>query len=301
MISNKAQTLIMLAKVKNYSKTAKLLSLTQPAVTHQIKQLEEEYQVKIFHNGRKTLTLTQEGEIMLQYAHQLDTLDKKLRQALEDSKSSIRRFKVGITATVSEYIVSQLFVTYCSEHPEVKINIIIDNIKNIYNMLQTFELDWAIVEGELPNQDYVTVLLDTDYLCLVVSPKHPLAKRSSVELSGLKKERFILRSPDTSTRQVFEEHLLRHGENIKNFNIIIEIDNIATIKELVEADLGVTIMAHSACREEEVSGRLVIVPIRNFNMSREVNMVYHCYFEHTSVLDEIRNIYLRGPKTLPQV
>ena len=291
MIDPKVKTLLALVEIGNYTKTAQHLSLTQPAVSHHIRQIEEEYEIKIFHSGKKTLSLTPEGEVLVKYAKRLMAIEQKLTHALEDSKNSVRRYNVGTTTTVGEYVVSQLFITYCSEHPGSHINIVTDNMNNLLNKLQSYELDWAIVDGRVPTEGFESILLGSDYLCLVVSPLHPFAKRKSVSLAELKNERFILRSPTAGTRARFESYLLNHAEDIRNFNILIEIDNINTIKELVYSNLGITVMSHSACREEETSGRLVTVPVVNFNVTREINIIYHHSFEDTEVLGEIRKIY----------
>ena len=296
MIDTKVKTLTTLVQVGSYTQTAKLLSLTQPAVSHQIKQLEQIYNIKIFYDDKKPLTLTPEGEVLVKYANRLLAIDGRIAKAIEDVKKSVNSFTVGITATVGEYMFSQLIVSYCNEHPDVHINIITDNIKNIYSKLLNYELDWAIVEGQIKNDNFTSVLLDTDYLCLVVSPQNPLASKSNVTLRELKKEKFILRSPDTGTRSLFENTLIGNSESIENFNVIIEIDNISTIKELVAANLGVTVMAHSACREEEATGQLVIVPVENFNPVREINIIYNKTFEHTDIIDKIRRSYILGSK-----
>ena len=291
MLDIKINTLLTLISAGSYTKAARLLSLTQPAVSHQMRLLEEEYGIKLFYSGRKALKLTPEGEVLVKYARRLVALDDKARRAIDDARRNIRRFTVGITTTLGEYLVSQIFSNYCAEHPEVSINFVTDTINNIYEMLSLGQVDLAIVEGGLPREGYTSVLLDTDYLCLVVGPQHPFAHRESVSLQELKKERFVLRSANAGTRVLFESHLRRLGEDISAFNIIIETDNITTIKELVNSGLGVTIMANSACREEASSGRLVVVPIENMNMPREINIVYHRDFSHTEVLAEILRIY----------
>ena len=291
MLDIKINTLLTLISAGSYTKAARLLSLTQPAVSHQMRLLEEEYGIKLFYSGRKALKLTPEGEVLVKYARRLVALDDKARRAIDDARRNIRRFTVGITTTLGEYLVSQIFSNYCAEHPEVSINFVTDTINNIYEMLSLGQVDLAIVEGGLPREGYTSVLLDTDYLCLVVGPQHPFAHRESVSLQELKKERFVLRSANAGTRTLFESHLRRLGEDISAFNIIIETDNITTIKELVNSGLGVTIMANSACREEASRGRLVVVPIENMNMPREINIVYHRDFSHTEVLAEILRIY----------
>lgn len=160
-------------------------------------------------------------------------------------------------------------------------------------MLSLYQLDLIIVEGAIQSESYVNVLLDTDFLCLAVSPQHPFATRTAVTLQELKRERFILRTQSAGTRTLFEEALLRQGENIRDFNIVIETDNITTIKELVSAGLGVTVMAHSACRQEERAGKLSLVPVENMNMPREINIVHRKDFEHAEILRDILAIYAR--------
>ena len=260
-------------------------------MSHHIRQLEEEYGIKIFYSGKKTLSLTPEGEVLLKYAKRQAAIEQKLLHALDDIKNSVRRYNVGTTATVGEYVVSQLFITYCSDHPGIHINIVTDNLNSILGKLQSYELDWAIVDGRVVAEGINSIQLGSDYLCLVVSPMHPFAKRRSVSLAELKNERFILRSPNAGTRALFEKYLLEHSEDIRNFNILIEIDNINTIKELVYSNLGITVMSHSACRDEEASGRLVTVPVVNFNVTRDINIIYHHSFEHIEMLGEIRRIY----------
>lgn len=292
MIDTKIKTFLTLVSVGNYTKTAKLLSLTQPAVTHHIKSLEALYNIDIFYKGRRQLTLTPEGEILFKYARRIASLEASARQDIADNQKNMQRFDVGITTTLAEYLVSQIFVDYCNKNPGTHINIVTDTISNIYSMLSSFELDWAIVEGKIPKENYTSILLDTDYLCLVVSPQHHLASHKSVTVQELKKERFILRSPNAGTRTLFENHLKSLSEDIANFNIVIETNNIKTIKELVTSNLGITIIAYSAVREKVNQGQLVMVPIENLTMTREINMVYHKDFQHADILEDIRKIYL---------
>lgn len=293
MLDNKLRTLLTLLSVGSYTKTADALHLTQPAVSHQIKQLEQEYGIQIFRKGKKGLNPTPEGEILIKYARRVQALDQGVRQELEDSRRHLRRLSVGITTTLGEYLVSQIFVDYCNEHPEVSINIYSDSLNHLHTMLSLYQLDLIIVEGAIQSESYVNVLLDTDFLCLVVSPQHPFATRTAVTLQELKRERFILRTQSAGTRTLFEEALLRQGENIRDFNIVVETDNITTIKELVSAGLGVTVMAHSACRQEERAGKLSLVPVENMNMPREINIVHRKDFEHAEILRDILAIYAR--------
>lgn len=173
------------------------------------------------------------------------------RQAIEDIQRQVTHLNIGMTQTVGENTMPQVIGLYCEEHPHVRINICTDTINNIYTMIKSYELDIGIVEGKLPVSDVKTVLLDTDYLCLIVSPLHPLAKRASVGFSELKREKMILRSPKTGTRLLLDSYLANLGSSVKDLNVIIEMDNVTMIKELVSLNMGISIIAHSICREEE--------------------------------------------------
>ena len=291
MVDSKIVTLLTVANIGSYTKAAAALSLSQPAVSHHIRQLEEEFGITIFYKDKKSLKTTPEGEILIKFARRAVALSSNVRKAIEDSKRSVRTLSIGTTPTAEENLVMHIFAAYCNAHPGVHINIVTDTIQKLDLMLKAYEVDLAIVEGNLADDRYVSVLLDTDYLCLAVSPKHPFARRKSVTLSDMMRENFILRQPGAGTRIQFENNLLRHGESIKNFNVIMELDNVAIIKELVASNLGITIISKKACRAEFARGKLVGVPIENFSMTREINIVCQHDFNHPEILEEIRRTY----------
>lgn len=293
MIDAKIRTLLAVAGSGSYTRAAEQLCLTQPAVSHHIHQLEEEYGIKIFFRDKKALHVTDEGAVLIKYARRAAGISNMARQAIEDIQRQVTHLNIGMTQTVGENTMPQVIGLYCEEHPHVRINICTDTINNIYTMIKSYELDIGIVEGKLPVSDVKIVLLDTDYLCLIVSPLHPLAKRASVGFSELKREKMILRSPKTGTRLLLDSYLANLGSSVKDLNVIIEMDNVTMIKELVSLNMGISIIAHSICREEEQQGKLAVVPIENSNMIRQINMVHHPDFSHQEVLDDLRHIYRR--------
>lgn len=291
MFDPKIKTLLTLVECGNYTKTANQLSLTQPAITHHMKQLEQEYQISIFYRNKKKLVPTPEGEVLIKYARRVVALTESLQQALVDVHKQVKSLTLAITPTAESNIVPLLFAQYCNEHPNIHINIITDHINNIYNKLRLYEADLAIIEGNIANPHYTSILLDTDSLCCAVSVNHPLAKKQSVTLAQLKKENLILRSAQTGTRNLFESHLLSQNETIRDFNVIMQIDSVSVIKELVVSNMGVTIISHNACRSEVRKKKLVVLPIENMNMTRQINLVYYREFRHPEILHELQKIY----------
>lgn len=291
MIDPKFETLLALMEAGTYTKAANLLGLTQPAITHHVKQLEAEYNIEIFYRNRRKLILTDEGEVILKYAKRAIALDENLKQALDDVKSSVKSLTLAITPSAQASIAPQLLAQYCNEHPLVHIKLITDNINNIDNKLKTYEVDFAIIEGRISNHHFISTLLDTDVLMVAVSAKHPLAKQSSVTLAQLKKENLILRPSQAGTRSLFESHLLSHNEDIHGFNVIMEINDVSVIKELINSNMGVTIISRSAVAPEVAKGKIVCLPIEGVNMIREINLVYYREFRHPEILRDLQNIY----------
>lgn len=293
MLDPKIKTLIKIVELGSYTKASENLALTQPAVSHHIKMLEREYDIKIFYSDKKNLKLTPEGEILLKYARRAQAISTNARQAIEDNRLNLKHLTIAMTPSANEQYIPQALAIYCNEHPATHINIQTDTIKHIYNKLKDYEVDIGIVEGRPELPGLISILLDTDCLSLVVSPEHRFARRKSVTLSDLKGENFILRSKKAGTRKLFESYLNKNDFNLSALNIIIETDNLSTIKELVALNYGITIISNSSCTEEERSGKLVIVPIDGVVMLREINMVHNADFDHADIFADLKDIYKR--------
>lgn len=293
MIDPKVYTLICVVDEGGYTRAANALHLTQPAVSHHIRQLEADYGLRIFRSDKKELTPTQEGEVLIKYARRALALERATRQAIEDSRRSLRHLTVGLTPTAGENLMPQVLALYCNEHPQMHINIVTDTINNLYHRMELYELDMAVIEGALPGEKFNSILFDTDYLCVITSPQHPFAHRQSVRLEELKRERLILRPPKAGTRTLFDSYLQSQGESVHTFHVMMELDNVAMIKDLVRQNLGVSIIAKSACRAEQQSGKLAAVPIENASMSRDIRLIYHSDFGHPELLEELRALYDR--------
>ncbi|MDE5868505.1 MAG: LysR family transcriptional regulator [Anaeroplasmataceae bacterium] len=291
MIDPRIETLISVCETKNFTKTASLLNLTQPAVSQHIKSLESELGIKLFLRSEKSLQLTQEGAIVLKYAKRIKTLYASIITAIEDEKRNIKSLAVGVTPTAENNIISEVLAKFAAEKGNTHIRIISDTIKNLYDKLKTYEIDIAILEGSIVDKDFNSILLDTDYLVLAVSNDNPLSKKSMVTLADLKKQNLILRLPGSGTRNLFESHLKSHNESLNSFHITLEVDNISTIKDLVQHNFGVSILAKSVCENEVKKGKFKILPVENLSMIREISLFYHKDFSHIDILDDITNLY----------
>ena len=293
MIDPKLVTLSKVAQTGSFTKAAEELSLSQPAVSQHIHQLEIEMGVTLFRKVGKQFVLTPEGERALEFARRIQSLYADFDASVRNERGNITRLKVGITHTAESGRVTEALASYCSQNGKANIMIITDTINNLYNKLKTFEIDLAVAEGTVPDPEIHSVLLDTDYLVLMMANDHPLAGKSMVTVEELKKERMILRLPNSGARELFVSGLEGRGLSLDDFNVILEVDSIATIKDLVLRGYGVSILAQSACLDELKKGRLTALPVENLSMSREVNILYHQTFRNMDALREIVRLYNR--------
>lgn len=292
MMDLKIKTFLTIADVKSFTKAADILCLTQPAVSHQIKLLEEEFGIKIFNKIGSELKLSEQGEILLKYSRKVAAISEIAHQALADSRKNLKCYSIGMTPTAEENMILEVLGQYCLQNKSTKIRIVTGTIDEIRQQLIDYGLDLAIIGNPLWDKDLGSIVLDQDHLCLIASPANPIAKMNEITLSDLQNENLILRSSTASTRQVFEAYLRSNQECIGNFHIMMELDNVTTIKDLVMRNLGVSIISNSACTAELTKGKLVAVKLAGkTEMTRSLCIVFRKTFSHPEAIEEIRAIY----------
>ena len=291
MLDHRIVTLLTVCQEGSFTAAAQALSLTQPAVSHHIRQLEEEWGIRIFHRKRGPLLPTESGKLAIKYARRAAALNDNFLRELADSSRNITSLRVGITQTAESGVAAQVLAKYSADHEGINITIVTETINNLYAMLTDYRIDLAIVEGRVSDPNIRAVMLDTDYLVCVMANRNPLAKQSMVTLEELKKERMILRLPDSDTRNLFVSNLESMGLDIEDFDVMLEVDNIATIKDLVRKEMGVSILARSACMDELRKGKLTALPIEDLSMVRQTNLLYLRDFEHTEILRDLTKLY----------
>ena len=300
MIDPKLHSLIKVVETGSFTRAAEQLSLTQPAVSQHIRSLESELNVRIFERKNNELHVTHEGETVIKYARRMLSLYNNLCKDLTSEKRQLTSLTVGITHTAESNAIAEALARYVNSRSGVTIKIITDSQSNLHDMLKNYELDFAIVEGKINDPSLKYLILDTDCLVLAVSPGHRLARSGMVTIGELKKEKMILRLPDSGTRNLFVASLESQNLSIDDFNVVLEIDNIATIKDLIRRDFGVSVLAKSACMDELKKKKIVVLPIENLSMMREINIVYTQDFEHFQLLRDIVKYYNETRSSMPR-
>lgn len=267
-------TFITVAKVKNFTRAADILNITQPAISQHIKALEEYYNVKLLYKKSRQMELTEEGELLFKHALELDRLSKMIKSELQNKSSVIKRYNVGATLTIGGYVLPKIIGKYRAIYENIDIILYVDNTETIIKKLYSGDINLGVIEGPFDKTKVNYIKFKDDELVLAVAPSHPFANKESVTIEEVLDEKLILREKGSGTRQVFEDYLSKAGYRLDDRDIYMVIGNIAALISLVESNLGCTIISKEAIKSSLKTNTLKIVSINNFKIMREFNFIY---------------------------
>lgn len=239
MLDPRLETFLTLCQTMNYTRAAERLCITQPAVTHQIRALEEHYGCRLFSYRGKTLSLTPKGEQLRDLARSLAYNSRKIEEAL--SAPAPVSLRVGATKTIGEFVVAPLVERFLRENPDGALSLTVENTQHLLGALEEGALDFALVEGFFDREKYQSTLLRREEFFGVCAPDHPMAGRQ-VPLEELMGERLLLREKGSGTRAILEATLLRRHRSLDSFARVTELSDFATIKTLAAHGLGVSFL-----------------------------------------------------------
>lgn len=293
LIDQKLISFMKIVDTNSFTKAADALALTQPAVSQHIHNLEEELGVKLFIRNHNQLRLTANGEIVDKYARRLLAISNNLIQSLKDENENVSSLTVGITHSVESSQIVEALAEYSNQSKGLTIKVVTDTVENLHKMIRNFELDFLIINGKLKDSKLNYMTMDTDCLVLAVSPTHRLAAQNTVTLEELKKEKLILRLPTSNTISLFDQALNQNNLSVSDFDVVLEMDNIATIKDLIRQNFGVSVLSKSACMDEIRKGKLIGLPIENLSLIRDINIIYPKDYENLQTIQDIVELYNR--------
>lgn len=295
MIDYRLKTFLTLCKVMNYTKTAEILHITQPAVSQHIKFLEDSYGVKLFSYVGKSLVLTSAGKILYDFVLAMDTSSERLKNILSTPESVQYPITFGSTLTIGEYTMSKLLSKLIRDFPALNFTMEVGNTKILLEKLRDGKIDFAMLEGHFDKTEYNTLFFSSERFIGVCSPNHIFADKN-ITLEDIFNERLILRESGSGTREIFERILYEHNITMKSFKKIIELGNMSVIKELVKENLGITFLYLEAVKKELAEGSLKKINLKDFDVEREFNFVflkdnlhYNEYFQWYNYFTSIKN------------
>lgn len=274
MIDFRLKTFIDLCETKSYTKTAKRLCITQPAVSQHIKYIESKYNIKLFDYIGKNLTLTKLGQDFLNNILKLKTMSLSIENDLKNSKCISKSLSFGATRSIGEFVMPNIIKNYLKDCPNANLSMVVDNTKTLLDMLKKGVLEFCFIEGHFNKADYETHLFSYEDFIFIASPKNHLAKKSNLSIEDLFGENLILREQGSGSRDIFELWLYEQNYSNKNFNSLLQVGNINLIKDLVKNNFGISIIYKVAVMDELEKNELIMLDINSMKLSHEFNFIY---------------------------
>ncbi len=273
---------LVAAKLKNFSRAADQMSISQPAFSAQIIKLEKILGAPLFERIGRRIELTEAGAVFAGYAQKTLGALREGKQAIDDmSRKVIGALRIGASTTVANYILPEYLGRYKSLYPHGKVEMMVDNTNQIEQALLRNEIDMGIVEGPVRNKSVDSYLFRTDELVIIYSPKHPWKNRTKVSLAEFQKEPLIIREKGSGTRKVFMD-IIGSPEKVA-LNIIMELGDTEAIKKSAQANLGIAVVSRSAVEHELKEKALKMAVIDGYTFARRLSVVI------------LKNRYLSNP------
>jgi DNA-binding transcriptional LysR family regulator len=259
------------AEQRSFRKAAEELYLTQPAVSLQIKALEEDLGIQLFDRSGAHIELSPAGKVLLACAGQVSSL---LVQAEQDiaalSGDQGGELALGASTTIAQYVLPRLLGEFCREHPRVRPTMISGNTEQVVDALEKQRIVLGFIEGPVRRRDVKTEPFLRDELILIVPAAHEWAERATIASAEIGTIPLLMRERGSGTRLVIESALDRSGIKKSALHIVMELDSTEAIKSAVEAGLGVGFVSRWAIAKDLRLGRsFKIVEVEGLRMQRD--------------------------------
>ena len=259
------------ARYENITRAAAALAMSQSAASGSLRELESHFNVRLFDRLGKRLQLSELGQQLRPQAENLLEQARALEHALA-GEDVIGRLHVGATLTIGNYIAVGMIADFHHLHPQADIVLRVANTEAIAEQVARFELDMALIEGELQHPDLDIVHWRPDELVVFAAPDHPLAGKGALTDADLLALPWIVREHGSGTRQTFDRAM--HGI-LTDLHIAMELQHTEAIKRAVEAGLGVGCLSQVCLVEAFKRGSLVPLPVPGRDFRREWFLITH--------------------------
>ncbi len=289
------EAIISLTEEGSFSRAAKRMLLSQPALTKSIKNAEDYLGVKLANRSITGISLTPEGKIIYDYARRMIKLrDEAREKVIALGKNTGGNIYLGASTIPANYILPHALSTFRKTNPDIKINIKTADSDAAMSMVLDNEVEIGCIGKKPLNSKLASLPLWKDRLILIVPKLHPWRKKKSISWPELLKEPFVIRERGSATRELFESFLKKNKSiNLSQFNVCSVLGSSEAIKEAVLAGLGVSVISVYAVSRELSQGLLFEVPIQSCLMERSFYLIHKQQFEfrpfHKTFVDFINH------------
>ncbi|MDH3712269.1 MAG: LysR substrate-binding domain-containing protein [Gammaproteobacteria bacterium] len=258
MSDRRIQVFHAVARLLSFTKAAEALNMTQPAVTFQIRQLEEDFNTRLFDRGHNRISLTEAGQRVFEFSARIIALYEEMEESVRELTGEITgALTVGASTTIAEYLLPSLLGSFKERYPEMNIRLTVTNTEGVVHLVEENEIDLGVVEGGVSNKQLLVETCLIDELVVIAPPAHEFAAYTSITTEQLIGQPFVFREAGSGTREVVANFFAAQGLSERDLNKSLELGSPEAIKGAVEAGMGVSIVSHAIIGKELKLGTLL--------------------------------------------
>ena len=297
MLDFRLLTFLDLCHTKNYTKTAKNLNITQPAVSQHIRYLEQYYHRKLIVYQNRQFSLTKEGEYLLKEISHLHILSNAILQNIQNISDAdeLPVISIGSNPTIGEFILPGLISAYSAQEPTCRIRSFIGTSKKLEQQLHDGTIDFLISDQIDFCPELERRLFCSEPICCVCNPGHPLAGKH-VSLARLTSEKIVYRNRSSHAYQILKDSLQRLGYDLDTFNIPFEAGSMYSIIQYLKEDLAISFLYRCAVKEYLNSGELAEIHVTEMHDSIDFFCIFPQAVHTTPATEDFLQFCLKQQK-----
>ena len=282
-------------ETQSFSKAAMLNYISQSAVSQQVRGLEEKYDRKLIERGKRSLAPTQAGRLLYDGAKEILERYRIMENRIQIlSKTIVGSLRVATIYSVGLHELPPYLKEFLRRYPSANIHVEYNRANKIYDDLVAGAIDLGIVAYPVRRSGIEVIPFREDQLVLICAPDHPMAKTKKTEITKLARTRFVAFERDIPTRRAVDRILRLRGVPVE---IVMEFDNVETIKRAVEIDAGVSIVPGQTVRREVECGALAVVELSGGDLKRPLGLICKKGKEKTQVMEKFIEVLIEDRRS----
>ncbi len=266
------KTFITLVEVNNFTKASEILHISQPSVSLHIKNLEQELQTTLFIRSPKSVQITPTGEILYNRAKQIIAIAEQAKEEILAYHHEIQgTLIIGASFTIGEYILPPIIASLQKQFPQLELQIIIGNTKEIIQYTKLLQVDIGLIEGQAHDHELIIKPFMQDELFIVSASNHPLVKEPTITVENLQQQNWVAREEGSGTRY-YLDHLFR--ANGLQVHSLLTVSSNQGVKESVIQGLGLSLLSASVIERELKSGDIKVLHLEEQHFMRTFSYLY---------------------------
>lgn len=262
MADRRLQVFYTVARLLSFTRAAETLHMTQPAVTFQVRQLEDHFNTRLFDRTHNRVALTEAGRKTYEYAERIFEFYAEMEDAVKEITGDVSgALTLGASTTIAEYMLPGLLRDFKQGYPDVNLRLKVSNSEGIVSMVENSMIDLGVVEAPVTNKNLLVEVCQVDQLVVVIPPSHLIAEKESITMEDLLHYPFICREEGSGTREVIMEYITQMGLDRNELNVCMELGSPESIKGAVEAGMGISILSRTTLNKELALGILTCVEL----------------------------------------